>query len=63
MFTLLIISAVGRGGAGGARAPPVFSLKSKNKMLKIKINIIRQLFGKFSKNDLPMKSTFATQTV
>jgi len=32
----------------------------------LKKSIIKQLFGKFSKNDLPMKSTFvsqATQTV
>ena len=32
----------------------------------LKIKIIKQLFGKFSKNDVPMKSTFvskATQTV
>ena len=27
----IVISAVARGGAGGARAPPVFSLKSKNR--------------------------------
>ena len=26
-----IASAVARGGAGGARAPPVFFLKSKNR--------------------------------
>ena len=25
------LSAVARGGAGGARAPPVFCLKSKNR--------------------------------
>ena len=39
----------------------------KTDLYKIfKSNIIKQLFGKFSKNDLPMKSTFvskATQTV
>ena len=28
---LLIYSAVARGGAGGARAPPVFFLESKNR--------------------------------
>jgi len=28
-----VLSAVARGGAGGARAPPVFSLKSKNRPL------------------------------
>ena len=30
-FARAIVSAVARGGAGGARAPPVFFLKSKNR--------------------------------
>ena len=47
--------------------PQSFTKKVKTDLYKIfKSNIIKQLFGKFSKNDLPMKSTFvskATQTV
>ena len=64
-----LYSAVARGGAGGIHAPPpqFFTKKVKKDLYKIfKQNIIKQLFGKFSKNDLLMKSMFvskATQTV
>ena len=56
-------SAVARGGAGGARAlPSLFSKKVKTVLYKMsKINIIKQLFGKFSKNGLRMKSMFASK--
>ena len=56
-------SAVARGGAGGARVlPSLFSKKVKTVLYKMsKINIIKQLFGKFSKNGLRMKSMFASK--
>ena len=59
-------SAVARGGAGGPRGaralPSLFSKKVKTVVYKMsKMNIIKQLFGKFSKNGLQMKSTFASK--
>ena len=60
-------SAVARGGAGGGggegRAlPSLFSKKVKTVLYKMsKINIIKQLFGKFSKNGLRMMSMFASK--
>ena len=57
-----------KGRGRGGRAPPVFSLKSKNRPVLNGENKIlsSNCLGRFLKNDLPMKSTFtskATQTV
>ena len=58
-------SAVARGGARGGEGralPSLFSKKVKTVLYKMsKINIIKQLFGKFSKNGLRMKSMFASK--
>ena len=53
----VLYSAVARGGARGARAPPVFYLKSKNrphKMLKIKYyqTTVWEVFKKRPANEI-----------